>query len=308
MKGKIIITAANGFMGKALVKFFNEKYEVVALVRKHTTNELPNVNYVLWDGKTLGEWSNEFEGAKAIINLAGRSVDCRYNDKNKQEIYSSRLDSTTVIGEAIKQCKLKPTVWLNAASATIYRHSTDKPMTEKEGEYGTGFSVDVCQQWEKCFYHFNDIGVRQIALRTAIVLGKQGGVMKPFSMLTKLGLGGKMANGNQMFSWIHIDDVCLAIAFLINNKNATGSYNICSPNPIANSTFMKQLRAKHNIPFGIPQPKWLLEFGARLIKTETELILKSRYVIPKKLLNDGYVFKFENIQDCLEEIIILNKK
>jgi uncharacterized protein (TIGR01777 family) len=302
MKQKIIITAANGFLGNALVNHFKEKYQVIALARKQISNS-ENVRYLLWDGRTLGEWHTEFEGALAVINLAGRSVDCRYNEKNKHEIYVSRLESTQIISDAIKECKVKPEVWLNSASATIYRHSGDKPMTEKDGEIGTGFSVDVCQQWEKKFYQNKIESVRQIALRTAIVLGKKGGVMIPFMNLVKLFLGGKLGNGNQQFSWIHIDDFCKSVEFLIDNKISNGSYNVSSPNPITNKYFMSVLRKNLNRPFGIPSPKWLLELGAKIIKTETELILKSRYVIPERLINEGFQFTFPKIENAIDEII-----
>lgn len=302
MKQKIIITAANGFLGNALVSYFKEKYQVISLVRKHIPN-IENVQYLVWDGRTLGDWKKEIEGTLAIINLAGRSVDCRYNEKNKAEIYASRLESTQVIADAINLCKVKPEIWLNSASATIYRHSEDKPMTEKDGEIGTGFSVDVCQKWEQKFYENNIEGVRQIALRTAIVLGKNGGVMIPFMNLVKLFFGGKMGKGNQQFSWIHIDDFCKSVEFLIDNKNLNGSYNISSPNPIMNKYFMSVLRKNLNRSFGIPSPKWLLEIGAKMIKTETELILKSRFVIPERLMNEGFQFTFPTIERAIEAII-----
>lgn len=302
MRQKIIITAANGFLGNALVQYFKEEYEIIALVRKLIPNE-NNVQYYIWDGKTLGKWQNQFENAIAVINLAGRSVDCRYNSKNKRVIYSSRLDSTQVIADAIQACQQKPQVWLNSASATIYQHSLDKPMTESNGEYGTGFSVDVCQQWERKFFENKIEGVRQVALRTAIVLGKNGGVMKPFLNLAKFGVGGKMGKGNQQFSWIHINDFCRAVEFLILNDSCENQFNLSSPFPILNSEFMKNLRQVVNMPFGMPLPKCLLELGARIINTETELILKSRFVIPEKLLNAGFKFKFPKIEEALSDIV-----
>jgi uncharacterized protein len=301
MKEKVIIIAANGFLGTALVHYLKGKYEVIGLVRTLIPNEA-KVKYIVWDGKTLGAWSQEFEGAFAIINLAGRSVDCRYNAKNKAQIFSSRLETTTVIGHAIEVCKVKPMVWLNSASATIYRHSEHKPMTENEGEMGTGFSVEVCQQWETCFYSFKISNVRQVALRTAIVLGKRGGVMLPFRRLVTFGLGGKMGNGTQQFSWIHELDFCRSIEFLISEKKCEGSFNISSPKPVTNAVFMKTLREVYHIPFGVPSPKWLLEIGARIIKTETELILKSRFVIPEKLVDAGFEFQFPNIKNALKDL------
>lgn len=297
---KIILFGANGFMGQHLISYFSKNHEVVAIQRKAQENK-EHVRYLTWDGKNPGAWCQELEGADVVINLAGKSVDCRYTEDNKAAIFSSRLDSTRAIGEAIRKCAVKPKVWLNAASATIYRHSFE-PMTESHGIIGEGFSVEVCKAWEKTFFEFSDLGVRQIALRTSIVLGNGGGVMVPFKNLVKFGFGGKMGNGKQMFSWIHIEDACRAIEFLVNHENLSGVYNIAAPNPIPNSAFMQALRKRYRRPFGLPLPKKLLEFGARIIKTETELILKSRYVIPEKLPAAGFQFKYPVIENCLEAI------
>jgi uncharacterized protein (TIGR01777 family) len=302
MKPTIIITAANGFIGQSLVQYLKDNYRVVALVRTPLPST-PDVTYYVWDGRTVGTWKHELEGAFAVINLAGKSVNCRYNDTNKAAIYSSRLESTHAIGKAIDACNVKPKVWLNAASATIYAHSLDQPNTEANGVIGSGFSVDVCQQWEAAFNTYNHLGVRQIALRTAIVLGKKGGVMAPFKRLAYLGMGGKMGPGNQQFSWIHELDLCRAVEHLLLNEHASGAYNLAAPNPIRNTVFAATLRRKLHVPFGIPQPVWLLEFGARLIKTETELILKSRYVIPERLMQEGFVFQFPEIEGCLEDLV-----
>lgn len=297
---KIILFGANGFMGQHLIAYFSKNNEVVAIQRTPQTDR-EQVRYVSWDGKNPGAWCQELEDADVVINLAGKSVDCRYTEANKAAIFSSRLDSTRAIGEAIRQCKVKPKVWLNAASATIYRHSFE-PMTESKGIIGEGFSVEVCKAWEKAFFEFRDLGVRQIALRTSIVLGNDGGVMVPFKNLTKFGFGGKMGDGRQLFSWIHIEDACRAIEFLVKQEDLSGVYNIAAPNPITNAAFMQALRKRYKRPFGLPLPKKLLEFGARIIQTETELILKSRYVIPEKLLNEGFHFKYPAIENCLEAI------
>ena len=296
---KIIITAANGFMGEYLVNYFSKTHEVVAIVRKSMTFE--NAKTCLWDGKNPDDWANELEGADVLINLAGKSVNCRYNDSNKAAIYASRLESTTVLGKAIEACENPPKLWVNAASGTIYRHSLNDPMTEKSGEIGTGFSVDVCQKWEKSFFDFQLPKTRQVALRTAIVLGKNGGVMIPFKRLTQLGFGGKMGDGQQQFSWIHIEDVCRSIEFIIENQSLSGVINISSPNPVQNKDFMQALRKRYNLFALIPSPSWLLELGAKLIKTETELILKSRFVIPEKLEQAGFKWKSPKIEDALVE-------
>lgn len=296
---KIIITAANGFMGKQLVEYFSNEHEVIALVRNENI-PLKNCRTVRWDGKNLGSWVEELEGATAVINLAGKSVNCRYTEKNKAEIFASRLDSTRVLGEAIRLCKQKPTVWINAASGTIYRHSLHEPMTEFAGEIGSGFSVEVCKQWEQAFFSFSDLPLRQVALRTAIVLGKDGGVMVPFRNLARLGFGGKMGSGQQQFSWIHVEDVCRSIAFILQNEQLDGVINLSSPTPVRNSEFMQALRNRYRRKIGIPSPTWLLELGARLIQTETELILKSRFVLPEKLEQAGFEWKFPTINEALD--------
>ena len=296
---KIIITAANGFMGEALVNYFSKAHEVVAIVRKSMT--FKKAKTCIWDGKNLGDWATELEGADVLINLAGKSVNCRYNEANKAAIYASRLESTTILGKAIEVCKNPPKLWVNAASATIYRHSLNDPMTESNGEIGTGFSVDVCQKWEKSFFDFQLLKTRQVALRTAIVLGKNAGVMVPFKRLTQLGFGGKMGDGQQQFSWIHIDDVCRSIEFIIENESLKGALNVSSPNPVRNNVFMQALRQRYNRFAAIPSPVWLLELGAKLIKTETELILKSRFVLPEKLEHAGFKWKFSKIEEALKE-------
>ncbi len=296
---KIIITAANGFMGEALVNYFSKAHEVVAIVRKSMAFE--NAKTCIWDGKNIGDWADEIDGADVLINLAGKSVNCRYNEVTKSAIYASRLESTTILGKAIEVCKKPPKLWVNAASATIYRHSLNDPMTEVTGEIGTGFSVDVCQKWEKSFFDFQLKDTRQVALRTAIVLGKNGGVMIPFKRLTQLGFGGEMGDGQQQFSWIHIDDVCRSIEFIIENESLNGAINVSSPNPVRNNIFMLALRQRYNRFAVIPSPVWLLNLGAKMIKTETELILKSRFVLPEKLEQAGFKWKFPKIEDALGE-------
>lgn len=302
---KIVITAANGFLGEVLAHYFVEQYptiEIITLTRKPHTINLSQVKNVLWDGKTLNSWQHSLENADALINLAGKSVNCRYNEANKTAIFASRLESTAILGKAITECKRPPKVWLNAASATIYAHSEIKGNTETNGIIGSGFSVEVCQQWEACFFEQQTPTTRKVALRTAIVLGKSGGVYVPLKRLAQFGLGGKMGKGNQYFSWIHEHDFCRAIDWCIQHESISGVINIAAPCPLINSEMQKELRQSLKIPFGIPQSKLLLEFGARLIKTETELVLKSRYVLPEKLIQSGFNFHFPAIKSCFKDL------
>ncbi|MFK7784293.1 MAG: TIGR01777 family oxidoreductase [Crocinitomicaceae bacterium] len=299
---KIIITAANGFLGDHLAKRFSEQYEVIALVRKPIPDE-GNIKYVLWDGKSLGDWKDYLEGAEALINMAGKSVDCRYHEENKRLILQSRLESTNILGKAIEACKVKPKVWINSASATIYAHSLEKANSESEHIIGSGFSVDVCQQWEKAFFDFTIKHVRQIALRTTIVLGEDGGAFPVMKKLVKFFLGGKQGKGNQMISWIHIDDFCRAVEHVLNTTEIDGVINIGSPNPVRNKDFMQKLRKACKRPFGLPASVGLLKLGARIIKTETELILKSRFIRPEKLIQTGFEFHYPTVDVAMKNLI-----
>ncbi|WP_430406794.1 TIGR01777 family oxidoreductase [Fluviicola sp.] len=302
---KIILFAANGFIGESIIEYVNLyhlNFQIVAVSRNPISN-LPNsIKQVIWDGKTKGKWVNELEGADLVINLAGKSVNCRYTKKNKAGIFASRLDSTRIIGEAIQDCKHKPACWINSASATIYTHSLENPNTEKDGIIGEGFSVNVCRAWEKQFFAFKDLPTRQILLRTTIVLGKNGGVYPVLKRLTRMGLGGKMGPGNQFISWIHIHDFCKAVFFLFENKQSSGIYNLGAPNPVRNTDFQTAFRKSLHTPYFINQPIWMLKLGALILGTETELILKSRYVLPENLTSEQFSFDFQTIESCLTNL------
>jgi len=302
---KIIITGASGFIGKTLLHTLANEYEhadIVAISRNSPANLPQNARFVAWDGLNPGTWMEEFENADAVINLAGRSVDCRYNEKNKRDIMESRKITTHLVGKAITACKNPPKTWLNAASATIYEHTEDAPNTEESTKIGHGFSVEVCKAWEEAFWSYKNQGIRQITMRTTIVLGKNGGVTIPLKTLTKLGMGGKMGSGEQWFSWMHEEDFCRAVVFFLNNEKCEGPYNMAAPNPIRNKDLHRLIRKVLRVPFGIPQPTWLLKFGAMLIGTETELVLKSRYVISKRLPEEGFEYKFPTVEECLKDV------
>lgn len=297
---KIVLAGGSGFMGGILARYFKSKGdEVVVLTRGRTRNE-GGIRYITWNGATTGDWINELEASHVLINLTGKSVNCRYNEKNKNEIFSSRLNATRVLGLALKQLKKKPEVWINAASATIYRHAEDRPQDEYTGEIGTGFSVDVCKQWEATFFEQNISGVRQIALRTAIVLGQSGGVMPYYFNLARFGLGGQQGRGNQYFSWIYEDDLTGIIDFLIKNQHCSGVFNVASPEPVINRVFMGIVRREVHMPFGLPTPKWMLKIGAWMLGSETELLLKSRWVLPVRLIKAGYLFKVTELNRAVD--------
>jgi uncharacterized protein len=238
-----------------------------------------------------------------VINLAGRTVNCRYLAENCMQIYASRLDSTRVVGAAIAQCENPPPVWLNAASATIYRDAYDKPMDEVSGELGKGFSVDVCRRWEQGFFDAPTPRTRKVALRSAMVFDVgTDGVWEAFAGICKLGFGGPMAGGRQFVSWIHGKDFCRAVDFLIENQSLSGAVNLAAPNPLPNREFLAQLRDAIRMPIGLPTLRFMLELGAWLRKTETELLLKSRRVVPKRLLDAGFTFAFSEWADAAREL------
>lgn len=299
----MIIAGGSGFLGQSLINYFLPKnYEIIVLSRNTKKTGNDKLRYVQWNAQTLDIWMTELEGAEVLINLTGKSVDCRYNEKNKTEILNSRVKSTKVLGEAIQACAVPPKVWMNSSTATIYEHSLERKMTEENGSIGDDFSMNVAKSWEATFYSCNTPKTNKIALRTSIVLGKNGGAFIPLKNLTKLGLGGTQGNGKQKVSWIHEYDFCRAVEFLLEEKNS-GIYNITAPNPIPNKHFMKAIRKVMKVPFGVLQPKWLLKFGARIIKTEAELILKSRYVIPEKLVASGFQFQYPTAEKAISEII-----
>lgn len=266
------------------------------------TVQANGVNMVQWDGKTTGPWVSCLEGCDLLLNLAGRSVNCRYNERNKQEIMNSRIDATRVLGAAVRQLQQPPALWINGASTTIYRHAEDHPQDEFTGEIENDFSVQVCKAWEAAFNEIEVPATRKVALRMAIVLGK-GGVLVPYSWLARLGVGGTQGSGRQMFSWVHIEDLERIIEWLVEHKEQSGTYNAAAPGPVANKEFMRLMRQVYNMPVGIPAPAWLLEIAAFIHGTETELLLKSRWVLPTRLLKEGFSFKYTAMEQALGNLL-----
>lgn len=312
MEGRhIVIAGGSGFIGMQLAERWIKDNRVTILTRSvkdgadntyGQKEQVSGVQMVKWDGKNLGDWTTALEGCDLLLNLAGRSVNCRYNAKNKAEIMQSRIDATKVLGEAIKQLRQPPILWINGASTTIYRHAEDRPQDELTGEIENDFSVQVCKAWEAVFNEIELNATRKVVLRMAIVLGK-GGVLVPYSWLARLGVGGTQGNGRQMFSWVHIDDLCSIIEWLYDNKEAKGTYNAAAPGPVPNKEFMRLMRGIYKMSIGIPAPAWLLEIAAFIHGTETELLLKSRWVLPALLLSEGYTFKFSKMEHALKDLL-----
>ncbi|WP_033541889.1 TIGR01777 family oxidoreductase [Planococcus sp. CAU13] len=294
MLKKIVLAGGTGFIGQYLERTYTNQGYIVHIISRQP-------GQVSWNDERA--MIDALEGAEMVINLAGKSVNCRYNEKNKREIYESRTRTTEALGNAILKCKNPPQLWINSSTATIYRHAEDRPMTESTGELGTGFSVDVGKAWEDAFFRFKLPKTRQAALRMAIVLGADGGVMEPYVNLVRFGLGGKQGEGRQMFSWVHIEDVCRIIEFLRQRKDLSGIFNVSAPNPVTNKELMEHLRKAMGRRAGLPAQKWMLELGAVFIGTETELILKSRWVLPERLEMAGFRFQFDTLDRALWQIV-----
>jgi len=310
---KIVIAGGTGFIGREIARYFGPYNEIVILTRqdknsnnnafdKQSLDALPNTTLVYWNAKDTGNWCTAIDGVDVLINLAGKSVNCRYNRQNKKAIFDSRTQSTEALGEAVRKATRPPKLWINAASATIYRHATDRPQDEYTGEYHHDFSVQVCQKWEKTFFDQRTPFTRKVALRIAITLAA-GGVMVPYLNLCKFGLGGKQGNGQQMFSWIHITDLCRIIDFMWTHTELEGVFNASAPNPVTNEVFMRSLRTATGHHIGLPAHTWMLKMGAAILGTETELLLKSRWVLPTKLQEAGFAFDYAEIKSAFDQIV-----
>ena len=299
---KLIIAAGTGFLGQVLVEHFKNKFDEIVIFTRGEHKILDDIKYVNWDAKTFSGWENELENASVLINLAGKSVDCRYTDANKKEIYNSRINSTKILNEAVLNCKNPPKHWLNSSTSTIYRFSLDKQMDEVNGEIGDDFSMNIAKSWEKTFFETQTPKTLKTALRTSIVLGKNGGAFIPLKMLTKFGLGGKQGKGNQFISWIHEKDFARAIEFIA-EKEMSGIVNVVSPKPISNYEFMKTLQKSIGVSFGISTSKFLLKIGSFIIRTEPELVLKSRNVIPKRLQENGFQFEYDTLEKAFKNLL-----
>jgi len=304
MKPTIIIAGGTGYLGQVLANsHLKENYRFVILTRSlNAWKSSENIRYMQWDAKNQGNWSSEINGSYAVINLAGRTVNCRYTRKNKDLIINSRVNSTHAIGLAIQNSNNPPKVWINSSSATIYRHSEDKLMTENHGELGTDFSPQVCKKWEAAINSYELNTTRKVIARTSMILGRTGGVFPVLRRLVTFGLGGKQGSGEQFMSWLHEHDFVNIIKYFL-SENCSGIYNVTAPIPIKNKQFLKALRSSLGIKFGLPANKLMLKLGALVIGTETELILKSRNVYPERLLQENFSFRYKKAEQAIKAIV-----
>jgi uncharacterized protein (TIGR01777 family) len=308
---RIVIPGGNGQVGTVLSRHFHAHgHEVVVLARKSVPTPWRVVN---WDGEHLGDWTSELEKSDLVINLAGRSVNCRYTAANRKAIMDSRTDTTRLLGRAIGQFTHPPRLWLNASTATIYRHVYNRPMDEQTGEIAGNeadapakwkFRIDVATNWEATFFDAVTPNTRKVALRSAMIMSPdRGGIFDTLLRLVRCGLGGTAGSGQQFISWIHDADFLSAIEFLIAREDFTGCVNLSSPNPVPNREFMRALRQARGTRIGLPAAKWMLEIGSIFLRTETELVLKSRRVVPGRLLEAGFQFKFPDWSVAAQNLV-----
>jgi uncharacterized protein len=297
---KVVIPGGSGQVGTLLADALEAGgHGVVVLSRNPEESSPRRARQVRWDGATIGSWADELDGADVVVNLAGRSVNCRYNAGNRKAIMDSRTESTRVLGQAIAACSSPPATWLQASTATIYAHRYDAP-NDESGPLGGNepgvpdtwrFSIDVAHAWERALEDAQTSRTRKVALRTAMIMDpNRGGVFDVLLGLVRRGLGGKSGDGRQYMSWIHYEDFIRSVSWLIEHEELSGAVNVASPNPLPNAEFMRALRQAWGIGVGLPATKWMLEVGAVFLRTETELILKSRRVVPGRLLDAGFTF------------------
>lgn len=307
---KIVIPGGTGQVGTVLARRFQKDgHEVVVLSRKPHSAPW---RVVAWDARTLGSWATEFEGADVIINLAGRSVNCRYTDENRREIMESRVNSTRVVGEAIAKAKEPPRLWLQSSTATIYAHRFDAPNDEIDGIIGGDeedapaswrFSIDVARSWEEATDASMTPQTRKVKMRSALILSPdRGGIFDTLLSLVRHGLGGRAASGRQYISWVHDEDFIRAIYWLMKTDELEGVVNIAAPNPLPQSEFMRVLREAWGIRLGLPATRLMLAAGALFLRTETELILKSRRVVSTRLEQSGFTFQFPTWVDAARDL------
>lgn len=312
---RVVIAGASGFIGDAVARDYADRgWQIVTIGRRGPV-----------------AWSDEaavieaVDGADTLINLAGRSVNCRYTAKNRADILSSRVDTTRQLNAAVRAVDHPPRLWLNASTATIYRHATDRPQSESEGDIGTRFSEQVASAWESALFDGDLPGTRRVALRLSIVFGADGGALPPIVRLARLGLGGPQhdgpwmstpsrraagihlppgtSGGRQMVSWIHIDDVIAALRFLDARDDIAGAVNITAPRPVDNRTLMKTVRHRVGRPIGLPAFRFMLEPAMAVLRTEPELVLKSRWVLPERLEEAGFSFAYPDLDEALASIL-----
>ena len=307
---KIVLCGGSGQVGQLLARHFVARGDDVVVLSRGQNSKVGR--NVIWDAQTLGEWAREIDNSDVVINLAGRSVNCRYNAENRRAILDSRTSSTRVVGEAIAQAKNPPRVWLQSSTATIYAHRFDAPNDEHSGILGDEnddvpetwkFSLGVAKAWEAALDNAPTSTTRKVAMRSAMVMSEdRDGIFDVLLTLVRRGLGGSVGDGKQFVSWIHGQDFCRAVDWTIAHDELSGAVNFAAPNPLPYRDFMRELRDAWGMKFGLPATKWMIEIGTRAMQTESELVLKSRRVVPALLLESGFEFEYSMWRDAAKDL------
>jgi uncharacterized protein (TIGR01777 family) len=301
MKPRVVLAGGSGFLGQALAKVLVGKgYEVVVLTRG-AHREGTGIRYLHWDAETLGDWSQSIEGAKALVNLTGRSVNCRHTPEHRHEIMASRVNSVRVLGEAVSRCPQPPEVWVQASSLAIYGDPGDC-WCDEDAPHADGFSEEVCERWEGEFENIETPGLRKVVMRIGIVLDGNSGALPVLARLTRFFLGGRVGHGRQYVSWIHVADLTRMFVEAIERPEISGVFNVTGPNPVTNAMFMRELRRVLHRPWSPPVPAWATRIGAFFLRTEPSLALTGRRCRPKRFLENGFRFEFPELRGALADL------
>ncbi len=307
---RVVLAGGTGQVGQILARHYLGKgWDVCVLSR----SAVGLGRHILWDGQTLGTWASEIDGADVVINLAGRTVNCRYTEENLQQMMDSRVHSTRVVGEAILQAAAPPRLWLQMSTATIYAHRYDAANDELTGILGGSEpdvprywdrSVDIAKQWEATLASANTPLTRKVALRASMIMSPDAhGIFDVLCNLTRRGLGGPIAGGKQFVSWIHDSDVLRAVDFIDAHDNLAGAVNLCGPEPVPQAELMQGLRSALGVGIGLPAAAWMARVGALFMRTDAELVLKSRRVVPARLLAEGFHFEFPSWDRAAKDLV-----
>ena len=308
---RIVLAGGTGQVGTLLARAFRADGHEVTVLSRHLASAPWQV--IQWDARTLGPWWHELDGADVVVGLAGRNVNCRYTPENRRAIFESRVESARVVGQAIARCQRPPRVWLQASTATIYTHRFDAPNDDVTGVIGGRetdvpqswrFSIEVATAWERAATDNVTSATRLVLMRSAMIMSPdKGGIFAMLRRLARFGLAGAVAGGTQYMSWIHDRDFVRSVYWLIEHPELAGAVNIASPNPLPYRDFMRALRRAVHMPIGLPATRGMLEIGTRVLQTESELVLKSRRVVPRRLLESGFTFEYPDWTSAVEELV-----
>jgi uncharacterized protein (TIGR01777 family) len=299
---RLVIAGGSGFLGSGLIRHLSAVAQSAVVLTRGPARDVGSVRFVAWDAKTIGPWEEELEGASAIVNVVGRSVDCRKTTANKAAILDSRVDSVNVLGQAVKRCSSPPPVWIQSGTAHIYG-DTDDQILDESSLVGTGFAPQVGLAWEAALAELALPSVRTVVLRISFVLGRDGGALATLSRLARLGLGGRIGTGRQFISWIHETDLHRIIHRAIVDDSMRGAYVVTAPNPVPNRDFMRLLRRAVHRPWSPPVPAVLVRIGSVILRTDPELALLGRRCVPTRLMHEGFTFQFPNLEGALADLL-----